>query len=172
MVCVLTLWVVRAAAASAEAEGPIIDCHSHVFPRMLSAGANQRRFVQYHIKYHGMGWFATEDGSPMPTELLAPPPGGHDFFDLPDRDLRVGDWGRMLCTDPADGKEYGLQWGPPILRDYAIPAEMTAAMMDGNGVAMAVLQHDQVYGNLVRPAPNFPAVACCSAVLSLLPLPS
>ena len=88
----------------------IIDCHAHVFPRLGSGSGDQTaedqlQFIQHHVQFHVQGWRRTRDGSCVDQSLLMPT--GDAIADMPDVDLRVGEYGRLECT--VDGEHLHLE---------------------------------------------------------------
>ncbi len=127
----------------------IIDSHAHVFPRLGTDSEDQTaqrqlQFIQHHVQMHVQGWRRSRDGTLAdPSPLM---PDGDAIADMPGVNLRVGEYGKLLCT--VDGEEYYLQWYPCWFSDMTCPPELTLAYMDSLGVDMAVIQHDHLYGSL------------------------
>ena len=127
----------------------IIDAHAHAFPRFGTDSGDQTaqtqlEIIQHHVQFHVQGWRRRRDGSRAEPGLLMP--SGDAIADMPDVDMRIGQYGQLECT--VDGEEYYLQWYPCWFRDMTAPPELMVTNMDYLGVDKAVLQHDHVYGSL------------------------
>jgi len=128
---------------------PVIDIHTHAFPRLGTASGCEtadfhRRCIQHHVQYHYLGIRRASDGTRTLEPLLAPEGDGISY--LRGVDFRVGENGRIEFT--VKGEDYFIQWYPPWMTDMTAPPQLMLAFMNQVGVDMGVFQHDHVYGAL------------------------